>query len=651
MPRPVESRHRYIAGLDGIRAIAVLAVIAFHLNVGWAKGGLLGVGVFFTLSGYLITDLLLGHFKRHGNLGLGQFWIRRARRLLPAVFLMLIVVSIWVALFDAAQVHEVRRQVVSAALYFANWSTIAAHASYFSRFAAPLPLDHLWSLSIEEQFYLIWPWLLLGMLYVFRSRATMVVVILAGAAASAWLMGHLYQPGIDPTRVYEGTDTRAFGLLLGAALAMIWPTQMTRAALRRSVRSPVGLDVAGAVGLVGIFVLVWQTSSLSSFLYPTGIILLSLATVLVIAAVVNPSSLLGEVLGCPPLRWIGVRSYGIYLWHWPIIVLWGRQETGVNWPRAALQIAMTFVIASLSWRYVEDPIRRGALRRLRRKPRTGAAEGRRRRHVLGLSAGLAAALVLVVVGLAGALPVISEGHTAPPKISKLPPRLASARNASSITKTVVAKAALPPAATKTACRSVVYIGDSTSEGQISTDYIPNPRKRLDAVLKRIGVQILYPEISGARSTLETYQGIPNAATVAQQHISDGFNGCWIFALGTNDVDNATTSPVNIPTRIRNMMKIVGHQPVMWIAVISLLSSGPYSEAGMEHWDRALLADCKRYPNMRVYDWPDRAKRKWFIPDGIHYYSPGYIARNHDIAQGLVRAFPRDQPPNSSCLVQ
>jgi peptidoglycan/LPS O-acetylase OafA/YrhL len=646
MPAPVESNHRYIAGLDGIRAIAVLAVIAFHLGVGWAKGGLLGVGVFFTLSGYLITDLLLSHWKRYGSMGLGQFWIRRARRLLPALFLMLIVVSIWVALFDAAQVHEVRRQVVSAALYFANWSTIVANQSYFARFAAPLPLDHLWSLSIEEQFYLIWPWLLLAMLHVFR-RGTMVLVTLAAAAVSAWLMGHLYHPGFDPTRVYEGTDTRAFGLLLGAALAMVWPTQMTRAALRRSVRSPVGLDVAGAIGLIGIFLLVWRTSSLSAFLYPTGIILLSIATVLVIAAVVNPSSLLGGALGCPPMRWIGVRSYGIYLWQWPIIVLWGGQETGVNWPRAAVQIALTFVIASLSWRYVEDPIRRGALRRLRQRPRTRAAAVRRRRDLVGLTTGLAAALVLVAVGLAGALPVISQGHTAPAKISKLPPKLAGAKNASN---TTVAAKAVPPA-TRTTCRSVVYIGDSTSEGQVSTDYIPNPRKRLAAVLKKVGVGTVYPEISGARSTLETYNGIPNAATVAQQHVSDGFKGCWIFALGTNDVDNAVTSPINVPTRIHNMMKIVGHEPVLWIAVISLLSSGPYSEAGMQKWNRALLADCKRYPNMRVYDWPDKAKRRWFIPDGIHYYSPGYVARNHDIAQGLVRAFPKGQPASASCLVQ
>ena len=176
MPRPVKSNSRYVAGLDGIRAIAVLAVIAFHLNVGWAKGGLLGVGVFFTLSGYLITDLLLNHWSRYGHLGLGQFWIRRARRLLPALFLMLIVVSVWVALLDAFQVHGVRRQVVSASLYFANWSTIAAHGSYFSRFAAPLPLDHLWSLSIEEQFYLVWPWLLLLMLHLFRRRGTLVLV-------------------------------------------------------------------------------------------------------------------------------------------------------------------------------------------------------------------------------------------------------------------------------------------------------------------------------------------------------------------------------------------------------------------------------------------------------------------------------------------
>ena len=651
MPRPTESGHRYVAGLDGMRAIAVLCVIAYHLNVGWAQGGLLGVGVFFTLSGYLITDLLLAHWDRFGNLGLGSFWLRRARRLLPALFLMLIVVSIWVALFDGSQLDQVRRQVISASLYYANWSTIAAHGSYFSRFAAPLPLDHIWSLAIEEQFYLVWPWILLAMLYVIRSRRVLAAVTLAGAAGSALLMAHLYHPGYDPTRVYEGTDTRAFGLLIGAALAMTRPTWISRTSLRRAFGSPVRLDLAGAIGLVVILLLVADTSSLSSFLYPTGLILLSLATAVVVAAVVNPSSLLGEGLGCPPLRWIGVRSYGIYLWHWPLIVLWGGAATGgVHWGRAALQVGATMVVAALSWRYVEEPIRQGALGRLRRRSRTRAAVVRARRRALVLLSAATGVTALVVGGLAGALPAISAGDTSAGKISKLPPKLSGGRSAGGQPGTATAARKLPPP-TKTACRAVVYIGDSTSEGEISTDYIPNPRQRLGARLAAVGVTKLYPEISGARSIVETYENFPNAATVAQAHISAGFHGCWILALGTNDVANATTSPIGIAPRIERMMHIIGDQPVMWIDAITLLGSGQYSEAGMQAWNEQLLSACRRYPNMRVYDWAAHAKRKWFIPDGIHYYSPGYVARAHDFAKGLVTAFPRDRPSSRSCLVQ
>jgi len=162
---------------------------------------------------------------------------------------------------------------------------------------------------------------------------------------------------------------------------------------------------------------------------------------------------------------------------------------------------------------------------------------------------------------------------------------------------------------------------------------------------------VYPEISGARSIIETYENFPNAATVAQEHISDGFHGCWILALGTNDVANATTSPIGIGSRIDRMMKVIGDQPVMWIDAITLLSSGQYSETGMQDWNEQLLAACRRYPNMRVYDWAAHAKRKWFIPDGIHYYSPGYVARAHDFANGLVKAFPRDRPMSASCLVR
>src|SRR6266487_1327861 len=263
MPRPVERDHRYVAGLDGLRAVAVICVILYHINASWAKGGMLGVGVFFTLSGYLITDLLLEHHRKTGSLGLVQFWLRRARRLLPALFLMLVVVSVLAALFDTSQLGEVRRQVISGAFYYANWSTIAAHGTYFARFANPLPLDHLWSLSIEEQFYLVWPFVLLLAIRFLPGRMWLLLVTFVGSALSAAWTAHLFHGGIfDPTRIYEGTDTRAFELLLGAALAVIRPTNF-RFSGRITARGVLILDLLGVAGLVAIGVLVWKTTPFS----------------------------------------------------------------------------------------------------------------------------------------------------------------------------------------------------------------------------------------------------------------------------------------------------------------------------------------------------------------------------------------------------
>ncbi len=658
MPRPVEEGRAYVPGLDGIRAIAVILVIAYHLGLSQAKGGMLGVGVFFTLSGYLITDLLLAHWGRHGSLGLKRFWLHRARRLLPAVFVLLVAVSVWVALFDAAQLASVRRQVVSGAFYFANWSTIAQHGSYFARFAAPLPLDHLWSLSIEEQFYLVWPWLLLLGLRTVRHRKRLALITLLGALVSAIVMGQLFHAGTDPTRVYEGTDTRAFGLLIGAALAMVLPTRAGRPAAPADVRRV--LDRVGIAGLVVILVLVWRTNSFSSFLYPYGFVLLSIGTAAMIAAVVNPTSRFGEALSWTPLQWIGVRSYGIYLWQWPIIVLANPNATGFNLPRAVLEVGGTLLIASLSWRYVEEPIRHGALGRLWRQFRAGASRLEVRRRAQTLVAATAAALLLAVVGLAGALPVASHGAAGPHRDATAPraltqgadrtrePGHAGSTTTGSHTTTVAAATARP---TKTSCTSVVYIGDSTSEGMISTDYLPNAKDRLQAQLGDFGVSTVYPEISGARSIVETFDGQPNAATVAQDHVSSGYKGCWIVAMGLNDVDDQNTGGnVGYAERIGRMMSIIGHQPVLWVDAITLLSDGPYKEPDMQKWNATLVAACKKYPTLRVYDWAAHAKRKYFIPDGIHYYTPGYVAKTHLTAQALATAFPANSAPVPSCVV-
>ncbi|MGH3248925.1 MAG: acyltransferase family protein, partial [Trebonia sp.] len=252
MPEPVRGDQRYLPGLDGLRALAVAAVVAYHLGYGWAQGGLLGVGVFFTLSGYLITDILVGQWAARGRIRLGDFWLRRARRLLPALFVMLAVVAVWVNVSARSFIPGFRGNVVASVLYVSNWWFIGQHSSYYARFAPPTPLDHLWSLAVEEQFYLIWPCVVLLLVWLARrahrrargpaggrgrpgdvpaggvpltGRRRLLIVTLALAAVSAVMMAGLYQPGYDPTRVYEGTDTRAFGLLIGATAAIIWPTR------------------------------------------------------------------------------------------------------------------------------------------------------------------------------------------------------------------------------------------------------------------------------------------------------------------------------------------------------------------------------------------------------------------------------------------
>jgi peptidoglycan/LPS O-acetylase OafA/YrhL/lysophospholipase L1-like esterase len=663
MPEPIRSDQRYMPGLDGLRAIAVIAVIAFHEQLGWAPGGLLGVGVFFTLSGYLITDLLLGYWRGTGKVRLADFWLRRARRLLPALFVMLAVVTAWVTIADRARLGSLRGAVTAAATYSSNWYLITTHASYFSRFAPPQPLDHLWSLAVEEQFYLLWPWLLLAGLVAIRWRPSAVkwlaVPTLGLAAASAVALQLLYQPGFDATRIYEGTDTRAFGLLVGAALAMVWPS--TRAA-RAGRPARVALDVPAIAGLAVIAVMVWRVGQYSPFLYRGGLVLLSVGTAAVVAAVAVPGSVVGQALSWSPLRWLGVRSYGIYLWHYPVILLTSPASGTTSLARAAAQVAATIGIAALSWRYIEEPIRHGGLGRLWTRVRTAPAQ-------MGWSGGAAVAgtagvLAIGLAGLAGAF-----GIPAAPGSAALGGSSALADSTNTVTRSSHGTGQhpasdrdngtdRPKAATgqqagplRTSCRSVVHIGDSTSEGLVSRDYLPRKSQRIPARYEAVGVQTVYTNITGARSVVEVLPGTTNGYDAARALIRQGFHGCWVLALGTNDTaDVAVGSNVGLMTRIRRMMSAAHGQPVMWVNVISLLSSGPYAEANMKRWDTTLLRACAAYPNMRVFNWASVAQRRWFISDGIHYTSAGYAVRARAIADALAKAFPQ-QGTSSGCVVR
>ena len=207
----------------------------------------------------------------------------------------------------------------------------------------------------------------------------------------------------------------------------------------------------------------------------------------------------------------------------------------------------------------------------------------------------------------------------------------------------------PHAPTHTSCRSVVYIGDSTSDGEASAEYVPNAKLREPAQLSKVGVKTTHMQVSGARSIHEIFNGIPNAAMVARRDVAAGFRGCWILALGTNEAaDVAAGSTFGLRARITAMMSIIGHQPVMWINAITLPGTPEfYGEAGMQRWDKDLLAACSKYPTMRVFDWAAHAKPSWFIPDHIHYTPQGYIERTRAIAHALVKAFPSGQPQSTS----
>ncbi len=644
MPEPVRSGQRYLPGLDGLRAIAVLAVIAYHVQIGWAPGGLLGVGVFFTLSGYLITDLLLGQWDAASSLRLGDFWLRRARRLLPAMFVMMAVVAGWTAVADRARLPGLRGAVAASAGYVSNWWLIASRHSYFAQFGPPSPLGHLWSLAVEEQFYLLWPWLLwLGLRFLpglrgLRGRRGLAAATLALAVASAVAMAVLYQPGYDPTRVYDGTDTRAAGLLIGAALAMLWPSRPART---RTAGARWLLDGAGAAGLAVIAWMIWRTGEYSAFLYRGGLVVLSVATAGVVAAAACPGSRLGQVLGCPPLRWLGVRSYGIYLWHYPVIVLTTPADGSEDITRAVLQVAASVGLAAVSWKYVEEPVRRGALGRLWASLRAAHWRAWAARPRWPALAGALAVLAVACVGCVGLSGVVSPpaaGHGA-----MAAARLGSgpARRPPAAAGRAAARAAGPAGGPlRSSCRAVVHIGDSTSEGMVSRDYLPRRKQRLRAQYARVGVTEQRMEISGARSVVETYEGQPNAYQVAQQLLRAGYRGCWVLALGTNDTANvAVGSPIGLQDRIQRMMSLIGGQPVLWVNVKSLLASGPYAEQNMQAWDQALVRACARYPGMRVFDWASAAKDRWFISDGVHYTSAGYAHRGRRIAAALARAFP------------
>ena len=404
---------RHVTGLDGLRAIAVTAVLLFHADLYWARGGYLGVDLFFVLSGFLITGLLANEIQESGRLDIGRFYWRRAKRLLPAVWLMMAGVTLAAAAFAADALPRLRGDAWASLVYLTNWELLSVHVSYFDSTGRQPLLQHLWSLAIEEQFYIAWAILVpLGLAWVGRRTMAVVAATLAMASAvwMAMLAAKMGYPGHgDPSRLYFGTDTHGFPLLLGAALGLAW--QPARAS--RAVQAfPRALGVlSGLLALALLLALIARLGEESTLLYPWGLLLADAASLALIVTASHPGLAFGRWLDCKPLRWIGQRSYGIYLWHWPIFML-TRPGIDIRTPDAnavlVLRVVVTLGIAALSYRLVEMPIRHGALERMRNDWRQPAM----RRGVVRQVTALTMAVVLGI-GVSAEVLWQAPTHAAP----------------------------------------------------------------------------------------------------------------------------------------------------------------------------------------------------------------------------------------------
>jgi peptidoglycan/LPS O-acetylase OafA/YrhL len=608
----------YLPGIDGLRAVSVLAVLAFHHyfigghEQGLAPGGFLGVEVFFVVSGYLITSLLLAERRKTGRVSLQRFWLRRARRLLPALFALLAVIILYALLFLPDSINNLKSNTVAALTYTSNWWLVISHQSYASEAGRPGLLKHLWSLAIEEQFYLLWPpLLLLGLRKLGRIR--MLRTMLGVALASTALMALLVRGSINAA--YYSTETRLSGLLLGSMMAFFFAPYQIRRAPGRGARY--ALDLAGLVGLV---VLIWSfhvftfpslpTSNVSVFY--GGFLLVDVATLFVIAAVVHPRSDVGPLLGCQPLRWIGLRSYGLYLWHYPIFCVTrpGLDIPLHGWPLLTVRLVASFGAAELSYRYVETPIRSGAIGRYLARQRTERGVVRRRVERRGILTVIGLAAVAIILG--GSL-AAAQGEQ--PNIPGFNPRAHAGDRGNVADKRTIERLRAQTTTTSTT-RS---IGATGATGTPTTKHpvTPTTKNALAEEVLALGdsvmlgaQQSLEREIPGMYVDAKVSRQFWDATVVLEEYKKAGLlPPTIVIHMGTNGAfSDAQFDQLMATIGTRQVFFVNAREPRTWEKEVN---------------DR-LAADVPKYKNAHLLDWHawGGSHLDWFTSDGIHLTGAG-----------------------------
>jgi len=621
-----------MSGLDGLRAIAVMAVVFYHADFSWARGGFLGVEVFFVISGYLITSLLLVEWLKNDSVDLKAFWVRRARRLLPAVFLMLGVVAVWSVVFLRDTLYRLGGDILAASTYVTNWFFIVRNDSYFESFGRPPLLGHLWSLAVEEQFYVLWPLLfsigfaLLGGRSKHATIRRFRSIVVVGAIASTVWMAYLFVPFEDPSRVYYGTDTRAAGILIGIALATAWMPWHLRTTISRRYRAV--FRSVGFAALAGLLLIMATLSEYSPWLYRGGFAVTSLLTAVVIAVIAHPAIGFGWVLSNPVMTWIGKRSYGIYLWHWPIFMITrpGFDVSSSVTNTFAIRLALTFVIAELSYRYVEMPIRKVGYRAWMRNITRSLGMATHRSAsgaAVVMFASFALITTILVVGSQAGSPesVVAsgegQGKTAIETVT-VEPATSDESTAASRFEDIINSFATNVSGSssdiKTETQPVATTDAPTTETATAADSGSGPHVTLigDSVL--LGAKPDVETVLGAHTVVDgkVNRQFRHADDVARSLLSQGKLGeIVVLHLGTN-------SPFNSATWDEVMTELSNDVDEIYVLTIQV------PRRWESQTNNAIKAGVERWPNVKIIDyfaWGN-AHPEYYVEDGVHLNATG-----------------------------
>ncbi len=606
-PFPSASRMSYLPGLDGVRAIAVTAVLAYHLPGAPWPGGFLGVDVFFVLSGFLITSLLLGEISATGGIRFSRFYVRRARRLLPAVLVLLGVIGLLVPWLAPDASEQFRQDAIAALSYTTNWWYVLDSRSYFEAIGRPPLLQHLWSLAVEEQFYLIWP----GLLYLLHRRWGRIGVAIgatSGAVASSVLMIGLFAAGSEQARLYFGSDTHASAVLVGAALAAVYRPSSVPVAI--PARAGVTVDAIGVTALTVLMTIVVLLPQDESFLYVGGFFIVALLAAAVVFAAAHPWGRFSAALAVSPLRWIGSRSYGIYLWHWPIFLLM-RPELDLPYggPAASVTaVAVTLFVAEVSFRWVESPFRSGRAGAVLRQTWSTARATSWGRPLTVLAT--TATILLVAVPLYAAAPpqiraLDGVGEVGAEPLAPTPP--VEARGDNTSPKTSPKTSPGPVAPTKAAAlRAVTLVGDSVLLGARSEIRSAMPKGVVDAAVSRQPEEVL--------------------ARVEERRRAGALADKVVIHAGTNGMVYAADLR-NYLDRWRGVERIV-------------LVTNRVPRSWQDDANKNLRTAASEYSNVVLADWHATSKshRDYFTPDGVHLTEEGASAYSALIKRVLAPSY-------------